>query len=104
MKKKQVSIPSDFRLYFWDTSIKNIDLRKHQIYVIERLLEYGNEKAVRWMFKHFRRRTIMETLKKSRVLSQRTANFWAMFFGLNKKEVLCLTPQFQKIQRLFWPY
>lgn len=71
------SIPKSFRKYFWDININNIDLKKHQVYVIERLLEYGDVKAYRWLNKNFRKTTIAKIAARSRRLSPQTKNFWA---------------------------
>jgi len=69
-------IPLRFKKYFWDTDIEKIDLKKHQKYVIERLLELGNPQAYRWLINNFQKDEINRVVAKSRQLSQKTRNFW----------------------------
>ncbi|OGD84656.1 hypothetical protein A2696_01535 [Candidatus Curtissbacteria bacterium RIFCSPHIGHO2_01_FULL_41_13] len=69
-------IPLRFKKYFWDTDIEKIDLKKHQKYVIERLLELGNPQAYRWLINNFQKDEINRVVSKSRQLSQKTRNFW----------------------------
>lgn len=61
---------------FWDVDPKNIDLRKHARYIIERILEFGNDKEVRWLYKRYPRLLLRDVLKKSRVLHPQTKTLW----------------------------
>lgn len=38
---------------FWDTDVKDIDLKKNARYVIERVLEFGYPKEVGWIIKNY---------------------------------------------------
>ena len=73
-------LPASFKQYFWDTKLENIDLKKHQKYVIERLLEYGDEKAYRWLVKNFPKSELKEIAKISRQLSPKTKKFWQTIY------------------------
>lgn len=96
--------PSFLKKYFWDIKFEDLDPQKRSRYTIERLLEYGDEKAVRWMFKNFSEEAIKEALVSSRQLSLKSANFWAMYMGIDKEKVLCLSKPFREIRKKFWPY
>lgn len=96
--------PQFLKPLFWDIDFEKLDVKKYPRYVIERILEYGDLKHVRWMFKTYPKRTIVETVKKSRQLSLKSANFWADYYHIPKDEVLCLTKSFREIQRSIWPY
>lgn len=69
-------IPKSFKKYFWDTNLAKINLKKNQTYVIERLLEYGDIAAYRWLTKNFPRATLKKIAKTSRQLGPKTKNFW----------------------------
>lgn len=84
-----MGVSSDLKWLFWDTAGR-VDLRRHKKYVIERVLEYGNEEAYRWMFKTFPRDDIVLVVKTSNRISRRTAAMMANFYGLPKEEVRCL--------------
>ena len=47
---------------FWDVDPDTIDLDKHARYVIERVLDFGTDEEVRWMFKQYPRKQIAEVL------------------------------------------
>lgn len=97
-------LPSFLKKYFWDVEFKNIDLQKRKIYVLKRLLEFGDEKAVVWMRKNFKREEIKDALCNFRGYSQKSANFWAFILGVKKEAVKCLNKSFREIQKQFWPY
>ena len=77
-------IPKALEKYFWDVNPKTIDCSKHERYIIERILELGNEQAVLWMQAHYARRAIMAALSSSRKISKRSANFWELRLGIKK--------------------
>jgi len=98
------SIPQFAQRYFWDVDAKKLDAARHSTYVIERLLEWGNPQAARWVLQKYSRRKIVSVLKKTRALSRMSANFWAMYFGLPKNEVRCLSKRYQKQRSGVWHY
>ncbi len=38
---------------FWDINPKNIDPQKNAQYVIERILDFGTDKEVKWMWDYY---------------------------------------------------
>ena len=63
---------------FWDVDPKTIDLKRHATYVIERVLDFGNDKEVRWLWRTYGPSRIRKVLKKSRVLDAKSRNFWEL--------------------------
>ena len=104
INRKIKTVPVFLRKYFWEIDFKKFNPFSYPQYVISRVLEYGDEKTLRWLFKNFSIRQIKNTLCKSRNLSVKSANFWALYLGVNKKEVKCLSRQFRRIHKNFWPY
>lgn len=41
-------IPKEIRKYFWEVDADKLDFNKRRIYILKRLLEYGNPKAIGW--------------------------------------------------------
>lgn len=74
-----VNLPKNLRPLFWDINTKGFDPKKHPRYTIERILEFGDEEAVRWLFTRFPKEKIRETIGKSRQLSERSKKFWKLF-------------------------
>lgn len=97
-------LPKFLKKYFWDVDFSKIDLDRRRIYVLKRLLEYGDEKAISWMWKNFTPSEIKNILYNYRGLSFRSANFWAVILNIKKEKVKCLRRSFRRIQKQFWPY
>lgn len=53
---------------FWDTDPKLIDPQKHAVYIIERVLDFGNDKEVRWVCNFYRPALIKKVINNSRSL------------------------------------
>ncbi|MEK7596012.1 MAG: hypothetical protein AAB564_00455 [Patescibacteria group bacterium] len=66
--------------YFWDTDFNSLDINKNKKYVLERILDMGDNKSVRWMKNNFSKKDILETLKNNRKISKKSLNFWNLFF------------------------
>lgn len=90
--------------YFWDVDFVKINLDRRRIYVLRRLLEYGDAKALVWMRKNFSESDIKNILYNYRGLSFKSANFWAVMVNVKKEDVKCLKRSFRETQKQFWPY
>lgn len=97
-------LPGFLKKYFWDVEFKKIDPKKSKIYVIRRILDYGDEKAVTWMYKNFKKSEMKNALSNFRGYSQKSANYWALILDIPKEEVLCLKKRSLRERRIFWPY
>ena len=75
------SVPSRFSVFFWDTKLENIHLKKNARYVIERILETGNLEAMNWLLRVYTVHTILEVLYMSRTVSEKSRTFWKLWFG-----------------------
>ncbi len=62
---------------FWDTDPKKIDPQKHARYIIERILELGEDQEVRWMWNFYDKSLLKNTIEKSRSLKPETKNLWS---------------------------
>ncbi|MBT9143539.1 MAG: hypothetical protein DDT29_01947 [Dehalococcoidia bacterium] len=83
-------LPGNLHKFFWEHPIDTLDEDRHKAFVIERLLEHGDDEAVRWIFRRYERADILEVVRSSRRLSRKTANFWKNYFRLREEDVLCL--------------
>lgn len=90
--------------YFWETEAKKLDFKKDAQYIISRILEHGDIDALRWLLKTFDRKLIKRVILEYRGFSPQTANFWRLFFKLDKNKILCLRRSYQKTQKTHWPY
>ena len=97
-------LPEFLKKYFWDVDFEDIDLEKRRIYVLRRLLDYGDEEAIQWMWKNFTESEIKDILHNYRGLSLKSANFWAVIVNVKKEDVKCLNRFFRETRKQFWPY
>lgn len=104
MYKKIKSAPKFLKQYFWDIDFQKLDVEKHYQDILGRILEYGNEKAIKWMMQNFTKHDVAEILFHFRSVSPKSANFWTLIFGIDRKKVLCLQKHYLEIRRRHWPY
>jgi hypothetical protein len=64
------------RTLFWDTKPENIDKTKNKRYIIERVLEFGDDKEVRMIFQEYDKKDIFSVANNSRSLSPQTKALW----------------------------
>lgn len=97
-------IPKFLKRYFWDVDFEKLDVEKYRFYVIRRILDYGDEKAMHWLDNNFTRNEQIKALCSTRDISPRSANFWALILGVSKRRVKCLQKRYLAIRKQFWPY
>lgn len=72
-----MAMPSFVAKLFWEIDPKKATPRKHPQYVINRVLDLGNGKAVSWLVKLFGREKIKQMLPKIK-LSPKSKNYWKL--------------------------
>lgn len=98
------TLPQFIKKYFWDVDFNKLDKEIYALFIIERILEEGDKKVVRWMRDNFDIAQIKDVLFNSKNLSLKSANYWQLIFNLKREKILCLRKSFQKKQRLIWKY
>ena len=63
---------------FWDVDPKTIDFKKHAKYIIERVLDFGDDQEVRWVGRRYSPRLLKRVIQTSRVLRPETRNLWSL--------------------------
>lgn len=63
---------------FWDVNPKNIHPQRHARYIIERILDFGNDKEIRWMVRYYPKPLIADIVERSRVLNAPTRCLWKL--------------------------
>ena len=97
-------LPNFLKKYFWEVDFEKMDPEKHRVYVLRRIMNYGDEKAISWMWKNFTESEIRNILLKYRDLSLKSANFWAVIVNVKKEDVKCLQRRLSKELMTAWPY
>jgi hypothetical protein len=73
-------IPECLFPFFWDVGVSMLTIKGSSYFIISRLLETGDEKAVKFLLSTFSKNELIYVLKKSRSISKRSRNFWRIFF------------------------
>ena len=63
---------------FWDTNPDKIDTDKNAQYIIERVLDFGNDSEVKWLYHFYDTSLLKNVVAKSRSLMPRTKNLWTL--------------------------
>lgn len=83
-------IPRHLHSLFWDTNLDTFRPEDWPEYTIFRVLEYGDEDAVAWMRETFSESDIRRVLASEHRLSPKSANFWALVYGVPSREIAAL--------------
>lgn len=83
-------IPSYLQTLFWDTNLDTFKPDAYPDYTIFRILEYGDEEAVTWMRLTFPESEVRRVLCAEGRLSRKSANYWALVYGIPSREVAAL--------------
>ncbi len=97
-------LPEFLKKYFWDTEFEKIILENRRIYVLKRILEYGDKKAVAWMRRNFTTTEMKNALVTFRGYSQKSANYWAIILDMPREKIPCLKIHSSTEQKKIWPY
>lgn len=95
---KDGKLPVEFKKYFWDVDFDAVQVQKSGFFIIKRILDRGDTKAILWLRKNFSSTEIADVLIKTRDLSRPTANFWADILKLDKYKLPCLTKPYSPIR------
>jgi hypothetical protein len=69
------------RALFWDTNPDSLDFQKNKKYIIERTLEFGDDRAVKWLFSIYPPSEIKKILDESRRISPKSARYWSLLLN-----------------------
>ena len=77
-----MEIPAFLHIYFWDVDPATLTLAHDGKYIIERILEWGDERAVAWLNEHFSEDERKAVVQGSRRLSSKSRNYWGLIYHL----------------------
>lgn len=97
-------IPPFLKKYFWDTDMVKLSPKKHATWIIERILEWGDVKAVKWLRERYSRRELLHVLDISRTLSHKSWHFWKLILLDTHNPIPCTRKFSPKRQETAWKY
>ena len=71
---------------FWD--VAEVNPKKNKKFIIERILNFGDEEDFRWAIKIYGNNEVKENLLKSRTLDKKSLYFWRQYFNLDQSQCL----------------
>ncbi len=63
---------------FWDTDPERVDKEKHAQYIIERVLDFGHDDEVRWVWQTYSKSLLKSVIANSRSLQPQTRALWEL--------------------------
>lgn len=73
-------LPPYITQYFWGDDLSQLSLEKNQKYIVETLLEKGDDRALHWLFSSLEKKTIVKYLPKLK-LSKKSEHFWSIYLA-----------------------
>lgn len=98
------TLPEEFYPFFWDVQPEKLDVQRNASFIIERLLEIGDDAAIRWVLASYPMETIEGVVRDSRRLSKKTVRFWQLIFGLEDEEIRCLSAYYREVESPLWDF
>jgi len=96
---KDMEIEKIIQPYLWGVDIESLDIDKDRFLIIERLLEHGGDRQVKFVQDKFTREDMVQVIQESSYLSRKTVNYWCLVLNLEKEETRCYKKKFQHL----WP-
>lgn len=75
------SLPPEFAKYFWDCELQSLNMQAHSRFIIERLLNMGNDEVESWLLLNVKRTEIADLVQTGRNLDKKTRNYWKVMLG-----------------------
>lgn len=74
---------------FWDIDISNINVQKHQKFIIKKVLQYGTYNDWKLILKYYGQNKIINISKTIKDLDKKTLSFLSTISGIDKTKFLC---------------
>ncbi len=71
---KNAILPKEFEKYFWDCNVEQLRMDDHAVFITERVLNFGNLPAVKWLLSVVGRSFLMDVVEHSRNLDKALPN------------------------------
>lgn len=72
--------PDEVKKYFWGDDLEDLKWKNHRDYIVTKIMENGDEKAVKWLLNTVDKKTLRSLLPNAK-LSNKSANFWSVYLS-----------------------
>ncbi len=73
-------LPHQIIKYFWGDNLSSLSWEKHKQFILQTLLEKGDQEAIAWLFNRAKKAEIKSMLP-SLKLSKKSAGFWNFYLS-----------------------
>ncbi len=89
MYREKNRLPHFLKPLFWEYNFEKLNLKEDKDLIIQRLLQFGDLKAIKWLLKEVGHQEVKNWIKKNKGkgLSPRQLYFWMMYFKLSPDEL-----------------
>lgn len=94
-------VPAWLEPFFWDVRLQDLNTRDNDVFIIERLLNEGDQDTLRWLFEVYNEKRINDAIITGRDLSPKTARCWQNYFDLQEDQMRCFGPRSTSPGRTF---
>jgi len=74
------SLPKSIHKYFWGDDLQDLNWPQHQEYIIQTILEKGDQIATAWLFSKINKESLKNKLPQLK-LSPKSQNFWSIYLN-----------------------
>jgi hypothetical protein len=85
------SVPGAVSMLLWDVDAAALDLELHKGFIIERVLNMGDEESLKWLWQKYGAQIIYSIVINSRRLTLKTARCWQNYFNLKEEQMRCFS-------------
>ena len=89
-------LPDFLKPYFWDVDFKALDPDQKALFVIKRVIDRGDTKALRWLMRAYTKDQIRQLILTTSDISRKTASFWTKVLNLDPDQVPCLLKPYNR--------
>lgn len=102
MKNKQLSIPGFVAPCLWSYDVRKLNLKRDRETIITQVLNYGDEKRIKWLYSVYSEDEIRKVVKRPRrgLWFEKVLNFWEVMLGIRvpkkirEKAIFNINPRF----------
>ena len=80
-------VPKFLQPYLWSYDLKKLDPKKNKERIITNILNLGDRKATKWLFKQYNKEEIKEVVKNPLPgeWNEKSLNYWSLIFNVKPK-------------------
>lgn len=86
---------------FWDIEFKSLDYQKDAVFIIKRVLNYGDEKDYKEIKRVYGLQKIKSIAKKIDYINKKNVNFWSIVLNIPLNSFECIKKFSTKRQSAF---